>query len=64
MIANNKHGGPKRPQKPPPLVDIVKIVVCGIAVVVIAQSACSKTRKVIGVPKVNDLVGSKLLSEK
>ena len=64
MIANNKHRGPKLPQKPPPMIDIIKVIVCGIGVVIVGQSACSKRSKVIGVPQVNDLIGTKLITEK
>ena len=64
MIANNKHRGPKLPQKPPPLIDIIKVIVCGIGVIVVGQSACSKRGKVIGVPKGNNLIGTKLITEK
>lgn len=63
MIPHEKNGRPQGPQKPPPLVDIVKVVVCCIGVALVVQSACAKTRKVIGVPKVNDLIGFVLLPE-
>ena len=46
------------------MIDIIKVIVCGIGVVIVGQSACSKRSKIIGVPQVNDLIGTKLISEK
>jgi hypothetical protein len=63
MVPHEKNGRPQGPQKPPPIVDIFKVVVCCIGVALVVQSACAKRRKVIGVPKVNDLIGSVLLAE-
>jgi len=63
MIPHEKNGRPQGPKKPPPLVDIVKVVVCCIGVAIVVQSACAKRRQVIGVPKVNHFIGFVLLPE-
>ena len=63
MIPHDENGRPQGPKKPPPLVDVVKVVICCIGVAIVVQSSCTKTRKVIGIPKVNHFIGSILLSK-
>ena len=64
MVPHEKNGRPQGPEKPPPLVDIVKVVVCCIGIAIVVQGSCSKTRQVIRIPKVNHFIGSILLPEK
>ena len=63
MIPHEKNGGPQGRQKPPPFVDIIKIIVCCIGVAIVVQSACAKRRKIIRIPKVNHFIRLKLLPE-
>lgn len=64
MIPHDENGRPQGPKKPPPLVDVVKVVICCIGVAIVVQSSCAKTRQVIRIPKVNHFIGSILLPKK
>lgn len=63
MIPDNENGGPQLPEEPPTFVYIIKVIVCCIGVIGIAQSSCAKTRKIVSVSEVDDLIRLELFAE-
>lgn len=63
MVPNDENRRFKFSQKPPPLIDIIEIIVCCVGIIFVVQSACTQARKVISIPKVDHFIRSILLPE-